>query len=434
MFCGFSCNSGFTANFWMTGLMLLIFTSCSESAFEFEDISDELSALSQTQAARYGKIGISDAANDGIDEFYFLEPTVAKNPKFSGRFHPDLLPVVEISDDFGFERLHQVFTRNDPAYKISVDRTNQHYVLNWNSSKNKAEKGKIYRVRVRIGEKVMGYMDVAIVPKNQGKLDGGLTPLQENQSLKIQFRLEEKHCPANIIVEPESADILVGQAKQFIAKVYNYYGELLDNIKVKWSLENEEIASINKEGKVSAIAVGTTKIVAKASDVAGAANLNIGDDNCYELGTFTDPRDGQIYKTIKIGKQIWFAQNLNYNYQNQGCAFNREEVEDGCPNVGAQYHSLTQARLVCPDGWHLPDNQEWRQLGSALLGTDIPFRSSNSPSVFWSSTLDVIIDDFDNSVFYYYTYPRFISYNVLVVEEKLSDRENDNVPCRCLKN
>lgn len=60
---------------------------------------------------------------------------------------------------------------------------------------------------------------------------------------------------------------------------------------------------------------------------------------------FTDPRDGQKYKTMKIGEQIWLAENLRY----KGSAF----------VIGAGNGYVWDSALVaCPEGWHLPSKAE----------------------------------------------------------------------------
>ena len=47
-----------------------------------------------------------------------------------------------------------------------------------------------------------------------------------------------------------------------------------------------------------------------------------------EFSTFTDPRDGQKYITVKIGNQWWFAQNLNYQTGNSWCYDDSQELQD----------------------------------------------------------------------------------------------------------
>ena len=125
--------------------------------------------------------------------------------------------------------------------------------------------------------------------------------------------------------------------------------------------------------------------------------LNLGID----YGEFTDERDGQVYKTVKIGDQIWMAQNLNYDpgdvsslgrYAWSGCygdgaldeiskrILTEEEFAANCSRYGRLYtwevamnkvncgyhyncdigNEGTQG--VCPKGWHLPTKEEWKKL------------------------------------------------------------------------
>jgi uncharacterized protein (TIGR02145 family) len=82
-------------------------------------------------------------------------------------------------------------------------------------------------------------------------------------------------------------------------------------------------------------------------------------------GTFTDSRDGKIYKTVKMpdGK-TWMARNLNIKTERSWCYDNKES---NCDKYGRLYDWKT-AMKVCPSGWHLPSNQERDGLVGAVGG------------------------------------------------------------------
>ncbi|PTN08089.1 FISUMP domain-containing protein [Mangrovibacterium marinum] len=109
----------------------------------------------------------------------------------------------------------------------------------------------------------------------------------------------------------------------------------------------------------------------------------------FSYGTFTDPRDGRTYKTIRIGSQIWLAENLAYLPKvspstagaNAGAEVGREphyyvygykgtNVAEAKANPNYKKHGVLYnwgaAQQAIPQGWHLPSSDEWNQLANYI--------------------------------------------------------------------
>jgi uncharacterized protein (TIGR02145 family) len=121
---------------------------------------------------------------------------------------------------------------------------------------------------------------------------------------------------------------------------------------------------------------------------------------CGQL--FTDPRDGNTYKTVQIGNQCW-TENMKYlpmvnaisinsetlpyyyiagytgtdlneakataNYQNYGVLYNWPATMNGAATSSANPSGL---KGVCPSGWHIPSDAEWTQLVNFVAAQGYP--------------------------------------------------------------
>ena len=104
--------------------------------------------------------------------------------------------------------------------------------------------------------------------------------------------------------------------------------------------------------------------------------------------------DGNKYRTVKIGQQLWMRENLRVSHYNDGISipekalnaeWNQEEAAwcwyDNNSEFDEIYGKLYNwwvidtatngGRNVCPSGWHVPTESEWNILIDSLGGEDI---------------------------------------------------------------
>jgi len=107
--------------------------------------------------------------------------------------------------------------------------------------------------------------------------------------------------------------------------------------------------------------------------------------------SFYDEADkDKNYGTEKIGDQIWMSENLNKNVSGSKCYDNDEAncekygrlynwatamaLPDSCNFNSCVSKVLAKHRGICPSGWHIPSDAEWKVLVDSAGGSSIAGR------------------------------------------------------------
>jgi len=109
-----------------------------------------------------------------------------------------------------------------------------------------------------------------------------------------------------------------------------------------------------------------------------------------KYGTMKDI-DGNSYKTIKIGNQVWMAENLRVTKFRNGksipnvidatqwsnlsssafCYFNGSTYDDKINGKLYNWFAVNDSKKLAPNGWHIPSDNEWATLVNYLGGNSI---------------------------------------------------------------
>lgn len=223
------------------------------------------------------------------------------------------------------------------------------------------------------------------------------------------------------------------------------------------SESTEKSSSSEKSSETSSSSADEVKSSSSVSDVpqsyAEAKVMPSGTYDCSKYSCFTteylnqefleagkygeilDERDGQVYKTVQIGEQVWIAQNLNFETEISWCGGGSDTAEGDCATYGRLYTwtaAIDSVKLandvknpldcghgktctlpdtvcgICPPGWHLPTDTEWENLFTAVGGQSTAgkalksqtgwYNNRNGTDAFGFSALPAGDSDNDNEV------------------------------------
>jgi uncharacterized protein (TIGR02145 family) len=116
--------------------------------------------------------------------------------------------------------------------------------------------------------------------------------------------------------------------------------------------------------------------------------------------------DGNVYKTVKIGNQVWMTENLrttkfndskpiahvpdsakwgSFNLGPAYCWYNNKENNGEKYGALYNYYTVRDISEICPVGWHKPDHNDWDVLITYLTINNSGNKLKESGVAHWTS-------------------------------------------------
>jgi uncharacterized protein (TIGR02145 family) len=200
-----------------------------------------------------------------------------------------------------------------------------------------------------------------------------------------------------------SGDLIAGQSANEVVSIVPYTGGN-GGTHAGQTVQSTGVTGLTATLESGNFASGSGELVFTITgtpSTAGTARflLNIGGSACEitrtinsSQPTFTDPRDGNVYRIITIGPQTWFAENLRFigtipqvssqiswgsiwndgnpTYQPAWAYYNNDQNNNQTHGKLYNWYAVN-TRTLCPPGWRIPDQIDWIVLISNLGGFNV---------------------------------------------------------------
>lgn len=205
-------------------------------------------------------------------------------------------------------------------------------------------------------------------------------------------------CSEESSLGPDSPSSLESSASVLLSSSEGGMSSVMSSSSVVYNVELS--SSVEK----NAVSGSSEKVNGSSASVTSSANIEATNNMVI------DERDGKKYKTVTIGTQTWFAENLAYNLKDKN-----NRIAYNCPNEemsncsiygnlydqwglldlfdGPVYYPAVPANArpfkgLCPKGWHIPSIEEWQELLNNAYVQDLVAKSAGGTG---ESGFDVLL-------------------------------------------